>query len=107
MSLRPNGFTEIPAETSRVAKAAFPKGCLVMRARDALGPLFTDEQFAELFATRGRPSVVTGTAGIGAGAGSSSRVSPIGRPPMRCEHDWTGSTRWAWTWTTLALTPQN
>jgi transposase len=56
MSLRPNGFTEIPAETSRVARAAFPKGCLVMRVRDALGPLFTDEQFAELFAARGRPA---------------------------------------------------
>jgi transposase len=56
MSLRPNGFTEIPAETSRVAGAAFPKGCLAMRARDALGALFTDEQFAELFAARGRPA---------------------------------------------------
>jgi transposase len=56
MSLRANGFTEIPAETARVAKAAFPNGCLAMRARDALGPLFTDEQFAELFAARGRPA---------------------------------------------------
>jgi transposase len=56
MSLRANGFTEIPAETARVAKAAFPKGCLAMRARDALGPLFTDEQFTELFAARGRPA---------------------------------------------------
>jgi transposase len=56
MSLRANGFTEIPAETARVAKAAFPKGCMAMRARDALGALFTDEQFAELFAARGRPA---------------------------------------------------
>ena len=56
MSLRPNGFTEIPAETARVAKAAFPKGCLLMRVRDALGPLFTGEQFTELFAARGRPA---------------------------------------------------
>jgi transposase len=56
MSLRPNGLTQIPAETSRVARAVFPKGCLAMRARDALGPLFTDEQFAELFAARGRPA---------------------------------------------------
>ena len=56
MSLRPNGLTQIPAETSRVARAAFPKGCLAMRTRDALGPLFTDEQFAELFAARGRPA---------------------------------------------------
>jgi transposase len=45
-----------PAETARVATAAFPKGCLAMRARDALGPRFTDEQFAELFAVRGRPA---------------------------------------------------
>jgi transposase len=56
MSLRPNGFTRIPAETARVARAAFPKGCLAMRARDELGALFTDEQFAELFAARGRPA---------------------------------------------------
>jgi transposase len=56
MSLRPNGLTQIPAETSRVARAAFPKGCLAMRARDAVGPLFTDEQFAALFAARGRPA---------------------------------------------------
>jgi transposase len=56
MSLRPNGLPQIPAETSRVARAAFPKGCLAMRARDALGPLFTDEQFAALFAARGRPA---------------------------------------------------
>jgi transposase len=56
MSLRPNGLTEIPAETARVARAAFPNGCLAMRVRDALGPLFSDEQFAELFAARGRPA---------------------------------------------------
>jgi transposase len=56
MSLRPNGFTQIPAETARVARAAFPKGCLAMRARDELGALCTDEQFAELFAARGRPA---------------------------------------------------
>src|SRR6266545_5976604 len=56
MSLRPNGFTRIPAQTARVARAAFPKGCLAMRARDEFGALFTDEQFAELFAARGRPA---------------------------------------------------
>jgi transposase len=56
MSLRPNGLTQIPAETSRVARAAFPNRCLAMRARDALGPLFTDEQVTELFAARGRPA---------------------------------------------------
>jgi hypothetical protein len=105
MSLRPNGFTEIPGETIRVAKAAFPKGCLAMRVRDALGALFTDEQFAELFAARGRP------------AWSPARLalvlvlqfveaSPTGRPPTRCEHGWTESTRWAWTFVTLASMPR-
>jgi hypothetical protein len=44
MSLRPNGLTQIPAETSRVARAAFPNRCLAMRARDALGPLFADKR---------------------------------------------------------------
>ena len=57
MSLRPNGLPQIPAETSRVARAAFPKGCLAIRIRDALGELFEDTQFAGLFAVRGRPAV--------------------------------------------------
>jgi transposase len=43
--------------TAQVARAAFPKGCLAIRVRDALGELFEDVQFAELFATRGRPAV--------------------------------------------------
>jgi hypothetical protein len=54
MSLRPNGLTEIPAETARVARAAFPRGCLVLHVRDALGVLFTDEQFAEWMTAGGR-----------------------------------------------------
>ncbi len=37
---------------------------------------------------------------------SSSRASPIGRPPMRCGDGWIGSTRWALNWVTLALTPR-
>lgn len=45
---------EIPAETVRIARAAFPKGSLAIRVRDELGPLFTDEQFADLFPVRGR-----------------------------------------------------
>jgi hypothetical protein len=53
MSLRPNGLTQIPAETSRVARAAFPRGCLAMRTRDALGPLFSEEQIAELVVRSG------------------------------------------------------
>ncbi|MBI3965320.1 MAG: transposase, partial [Chloroflexi bacterium] len=40
----------------RVAQAAFPKGNRYTRMRDALGVLFTDEQFAALFASRGQPA---------------------------------------------------
>ncbi|MCC3768312.1 IS1182 family transposase, partial [Streptomyces sp. UNOC14_S4] len=47
---------EIPAETVRVARAAFPKGTLAIRLRDELGVLFRDEQFAALFPARGKPA---------------------------------------------------
>jgi transposase len=43
--------------TAPVARAAFPNGCLAIRIRDALGEVFEDAQFAELFATRGRPAI--------------------------------------------------
>ncbi|MEU1943961.1 IS1182 family transposase [Streptomyces sp. NPDC059474] len=56
MSMQPNGSGEIPAETVRVARAAFPKGSLAIRVRDELGPLFTDEEFADLFPARGKPA---------------------------------------------------
>ncbi|MFC3456428.1 transposase, partial [Amycolatopsis speibonae] len=54
MSLKPVPFGEVPALTARVARAAFPKGTLCMRIRDAVGQVFSDEQFAELFSSRGR-----------------------------------------------------
>ncbi len=54
--MQPKGSGEIPEETVRVARAAFPKGSLAIRVRDELGVLFTDEQFAGLFAVRGKPA---------------------------------------------------
>ncbi|MGH3749671.1 MAG: IS1182 family transposase, partial [Micromonosporaceae bacterium] len=36
---------------------AFSKGCLAIRIRDELGTVFGDEQFADLFAARGRPAL--------------------------------------------------
>ncbi|MEU8894207.1 IS1182 family transposase [Streptomyces sp. NPDC048442] len=35
----------------------FPKGCLAMRMRDTLGPVFDDTKFTNLFPSRGRPAV--------------------------------------------------
>jgi transposase len=57
VSLRGVELEEIPEETARVARAVFPKGCLAMRVRDVLGPVFADAQFEGLFPVRGRPAV--------------------------------------------------
>ncbi|MFD8780651.1 IS1182 family transposase [Streptomyces sp. NPDC059916] len=56
MSLRPVSALSVPEATTRVARAAFRKGCLAMRIRDELGPLFEDEQFARAFPRRGGPA---------------------------------------------------
>jgi transposase len=56
MSLKPVPSLAIPEETARVAHSVFPKGHPYLAVRDQLGPLFTDETFAALFPTRGRPA---------------------------------------------------
>ncbi|QIK10943.1 IS1182 family transposase [Streptomyces sp. ID38640] len=56
MSMQPKEPVVIPAETVRVARAAFPKGSLATRVRDELGLLFRDEEFADLFPLRGKPA---------------------------------------------------
>jgi transposase len=56
VSLHPRSDLAIPEETWRVAHAAFPKGALGLRIADELGPLYRDDQFAELFPTRGQPA---------------------------------------------------
>src|SRR5436190_5501124 len=57
MTMWPRSSHAVPPVTVQVARAAFPKGCLAIRVRDALDKLFEDAQFAGLFATRGRPAV--------------------------------------------------
>ena len=57
MSLKPSPYGEVPSLTAKTARAAFPKGSLCLRIRDSLGPVFTDEQFTELFGRRGRPGL--------------------------------------------------
>lgn len=56
MSMYPQEPGPIPAETARVAPAAYPKGRLAMRLRDELGGVYRDEPFARLFAQRGGPA---------------------------------------------------
>ena len=54
--LQVHGLNEIPSETKKVAEAAFPNGSLVMRLRDELGSVYSDEQFQDLFPERGQPA---------------------------------------------------
>jgi transposase len=64
MSLWPREDRGVPAETERVAQAAFPNATFCMRLRDVLGPLFTDEAFTGLFSGRGRPAESPGMLAI-------------------------------------------
>jgi transposase len=57
MSMHPQLFYVIPTETERVARAAFPKGCAIMRIRDELGMRLADQDFAALFSDLGQPAL--------------------------------------------------
>ena len=57
MSLKITKPEEIPAETIRVVRAAFPKGNTYTLIRDELGSIFRDEQFADLYPVRGQPGL--------------------------------------------------
>jgi len=54
--LRPQPISPIPADTARVARAAFHTGNPWLRLRDDLGLFYTDERFAPLFPTQGQPA---------------------------------------------------
>ncbi len=56
MSLKPSPIQPVPAETVRVARAAFPKGNVYLKLRDQLGTIFNDTDFALLFPKDGQPS---------------------------------------------------
>lgn len=56
MSLQVSPMVPIPAETARVAHAAFPKGTLCLQLRDTLGPVYEAAQFAALFSPTGQPA---------------------------------------------------
>src|SRR5215813_4537188 len=57
MSLHPHIIAPVPEDTARVARAAFPKGHPYLTLRDALGPIFQDEDFAALFPAWGQPGL--------------------------------------------------
>ncbi|WP_234855665.1 IS1182 family transposase [Paracoccus everestensis] len=57
MSLHQQAIGDIPAETVRIAHAAFPKGTVVMRLRNEFSALYSDADFAAFYPTRGQPAL--------------------------------------------------
>ena len=57
MSLKPTVIQPVPEETARVARAAFRKGNPLLELRDALGTIFSDEGFVDLFPRLGQPGL--------------------------------------------------
>ena len=60
MSLQAKSGSHVPAETARVARAAFPKGNPYLTLRDELETIYADSLFAPLFPTRGQPAEAPG-----------------------------------------------
>jgi transposase len=57
MILHPEPIGKVPAETARVARAAFPKGTLVTPLRDEFSAIYEDEDFHKLYPARGQPGL--------------------------------------------------
>src|SRR6266568_2465746 len=57
MSMQPRPWPEVPATTARVARMAFRKGALAIRARDELGAWCDDGAFAGAYGVRGKPGI--------------------------------------------------
>ena len=56
MSMNPQPIPDIPPDTVRVVRAAFPKGNLYIWLRDSLGTMYQDDLFADLYPDRGQPA---------------------------------------------------
>jgi transposase len=54
--LKPENKFQIPEDTAKVAKAAFPNGNIYLTLRDTLGPIFEDQTFQALYPTLGQPA---------------------------------------------------
>jgi transposase len=54
--MHPEPIPTIPEETIRIAHSVLPKGNVWMQMRDELGTLYADEDFADLFPSRGQPA---------------------------------------------------
>src|ERR671934_2363768 len=55
MTLRPQPLPPVPEATEAAVQAAFPKGNPYVALRAEFGALYTDQLFADLYPTQGRP----------------------------------------------------
>jgi len=55
--MQPRAWPEVPTGTASVARRAFRKGSLAMRARDELGAWCQDEVFSAAYRVRGAPGI--------------------------------------------------
>ena len=106
MSLKPQEVGPIPEASARVAQAAFPKGNAIMRLRDALGPIYTDEQFRALFPHDGQPALSPGFLALVTVLQFARSAFPIDKPPMRSALASTGNMLWHWNWMIRVLMPR-
>jgi transposase len=57
MSIHTQPINPVPEETARVAHLAFPKGNRYLTLRDALGTVYNDQDFTDLFSSYGQSGV--------------------------------------------------
>lgn len=57
MSLPPSQEFQLPEDIKLAAHAAFPRGNRLLRLRDELGDVFTNQDFADLYPVRGQPAL--------------------------------------------------
>ena len=96
--MQPQPWPEVPAGTARVAKRAFRKGSLAMRARDELGAWCQDEAFIGAYGVRGAPGISPAQLAIVTVLQFTGDLTDR-QAAMRCGGGWTGNTAWAWSWT--------
>ena len=56
--MHPHPIPAIPEETARVARAILPQGNVYLLMRDEFGTLYQDEDFRDVFPSRGQPAEV-------------------------------------------------
>jgi transposase len=95
VSLHREPLRPIPAETARVAHAAFPHGTRWMCLREQLGGIYDDALFAPLFSRRGQPAEAPWRLLL-VSVLQFAEGSRTGRRPTQCARALIGSTCSAW-----------